>query len=461
MNTMYQSLAVEQTDSSLIPSVADLVLLTDLYQLTMAACYFQEGMAEQQASFEMTVRRLPSNYGYLVAMGLAPVLAYLQTLRFSQAHCEYLQKTGLFDRAPESFWQALVNFRFTGKVWAVPEGTVVFAQEPFIRIEAPLWQAQLVETFILNAINYQTLIATRAARLRDLVGDTAQLLEFGSRRAFSPQAALWAARAALAAGFDATSNVLAAYRLGRVPTGTMAHALVMAIDAQQGSEMGAFTAFHRCFPQAALLIDTFDTEAAIAQLAAQVAAGALEVSAVRIDSGDLVRLSQVVATQLPGTAVIASGDLDEGEIERLQRAGAQIQAYGIGTRLVTGSPVNGVYKLVALGETGVMKIAPDKVTLPGRKQIFRQEAGDGSVCGHRLGLMTDAPAADESALLVPQSLTGHAEPLETLARRVRAEVLRLPESVRRRSQPEAIAVPLSSALQALTAQVQARHAIAP
>ena len=239
-------------DQELTVSSADYSLLTDLYQLTMAACYVGEGLDGRAASFELFARRLPEGFGYAIAMGLAQVLDYLEKFRFSQSQIQGLQSTGIFAGAGERFWTLLATARFTGDVWAVPEGTAVFANEPLLRIEAPLWQAQLVETYLLNAINYQTLIATRAARLRDVAGPEAKLLEFGTRRAFGPQAAVWAARAALAAGFDGTSNVLAALKLGRKPVGTIAHALVMLLlpsKAAKIKRLQLFTAIfrgHRC-----------------------------------------------------------------------------------------------------------------------------------------------------------------------------------------------------------------------
>jgi nicotinate phosphoribosyltransferase len=216
-------------DQELTLAPAEYSLLTDLYQLTMAACYSGEGLEMRPASFELFTRRLPEKFGYLIAMGLSQALDYLEKLQFSSQQIESLQKTGIFEHIPEKFWSLLESGGFSGDVWAVPEGTAIFANEPLLRIEAPLWQAQLVETYLLNTLNYQSLIATRAARLRDVAGSEAILLEFGTRRAFSPQGAIWAARAALAGGLDATSNVLAALKLAQKPTGTMAHALVMAL----------------------------------------------------------------------------------------------------------------------------------------------------------------------------------------------------------------------------------------
>jgi nicotinate phosphoribosyltransferase len=375
-----------QSISSL--SSQDYSLLTDLYQLTMTACYVGESLDQSTASFELFIRKLPKGFGYLIAMGLAQALEYLEQLQFSRTQIEALQATGIFKNAPDRFWELLATAKFTGDVWAVPEGTAIFANEPILRIEAPLWQAQLVETYLLNTINYQTLIATRAARLRDVAGADATLLEFGTRRAFSPQASIWAARAAIAGGLDTTSNVLAALKLGYQPSGTMAHALVMAISAIEGSEQAAFSAFHRYFPGAPLLIDTYDPIAAATALAKQVAAGTIELGGIRLDSGDLITLSQQVKAILPSVDIFASGDLDEWEIAKLRSANAPINGYGLGTKLVTGSPVNGVYKLVEIDGIPTMKQSSGKMTYPGKKQVFRQ-FNAGQFTGDTLGLASE------------------------------------------------------------------------
>jgi nicotinate phosphoribosyltransferase len=434
-------------------------LLTDLYQLTMAACYVGEGLDQRRASFELFTRRLPADFGYLIAMGLEQALHYLENLRFTSAQIASLQATGIFAQVPDRFWDVLADGSFQGDVWAVPEGTTVFANQPLLRIEAPLWQAQLVETFLLNTLNYQTLIATRAGRLRDLVGSEATLLEFGTRRAFSPQAALWGARAALAAGFDATSNVLAALQLGQKPAGTMAHALVMAIGALEGSEMEAFSAFHTYFPGAPLLIDTYDTLTAARNLKTRLETTDMTLSGVRIDSGDLVTLSQQVKALLPQVPIFASGDLDEYRIAELQRAGSCIQGYGIGTQLVTGTPVNGVYKLVEIDDIPVMKTSPGKVTYPGKKQVFRTiEAGQFQ--HDRLGLQQEQPRQGEQCLLQPVMEQGKRlqspEPLSQIADRTIRSIQQLPPAVRQIRDPEPIALSLSDALQDLTDQVQAQ-----
>lgn len=439
-------------DRELTLTPEDYSLLTDLYQLTMTACYVGEGLAERRASFELFVRHLPDSLGYLIAMGLTQGLDYLEKLSFNQQQLESLQKTGIFDHAPPQFWDLLASGRFTGDVWAVPEGTAIFANEPLLRIEAPLWQAQLVETYLLNTLNYQTLIATRAARMRDVAGKEATLLEFGTRRAFSPQGAIWAARAALAGGLDDTSNVIAALKLGRKPSGTMAHSLVMAIKAISGSEDEAFSAFNRYFPGAPLLIDTYDTVGAAERLAQQVKAGNLEFSGVRLDSGDLVALSQKVRSLLPNLKIFASGDIDEWEIARLKESGACIDGYGLGTRLVTGKPVNGVYKLVEIDGIPTMKQSSQKATYPGRKQIFRHYNQE-IVEFDRLGLVDELPEENETPLLQLVMKSGKllqpSECLETIRQRVELSVNSLPAVTRKLSQPSPIPVKISEPLEAL------------
>ncbi|MDJ0742998.1 MAG: nicotinate phosphoribosyltransferase [Xenococcaceae cyanobacterium MO_167.B27] len=430
----------------LIITPQDYSLLTDLYELTMSACYVGEEIADKRASFELFVRKLPENFGYLIAMGLEQGLEYLENLSFSEQQIESLQKTAIFKDATPKFWDLLASGRFTGDVYAVPEGTVIFANEPILRIEAPLWQAQLVETYLLNTINYQTLIATRAARIRDIAGKTAKLLEFGTRRAFSPQASLWAARASLAAGFDGTSNVLAALQLGEKPRGTMAHSLVMAFKGLSGSEDEAFRAFQTYFPTAPLLIDTYDTVAAATRLSQQETIG---VTGVRIDSGDLVTLSQKVRSRLPKIDIFASGDLDEWEIERLQQAGASIDGYGVGTKLVTGTPVNGVYKLVEIDGIPTMKKSSSKVTYPGRKQIFRI-ISNGLIQQDRLSLATEEMTETETPLLQLVMKEGKRidspETLDVIRQRTSNSVATLPVETRKISNPHLISIKVSDAI---------------
>ena len=450
----------QREDQELTIAAEDYSLLTDLYQLTMAACYTGEGLAQRPASFELFARKLPEGFGYLIAMGLAQALNYLEKFRFTSRQLEALQATGIFDSAPAQFWSLLAQGRFTGDVWAVPEGTAIFANEPFLRVDAPLWQAQLVETYLLNTINYQTLVATRAARLRDVAGSEAKLLEFGTRRAFSPQGSIWAARAAIAGGLDGTSNVLAALKLGRKPSGTMAHALVMAIASLSGSEQEAFTAFYRYFSGSPLLIDTYDTVAAAQGLAQRVKAGEIEVTGVRLDSGDLITLSQKVRSLLPHVTIFASGDLDEYEIARLKKAGACIDGYGLGTRLVTGTPVNGVYKLVEIDGIATMKQSSNKATYPGRKQIYRQVVEEKFI-QDRLALTSELPLENEQPLLQLVMEQGQpiqpSEPLAEIQKRTTASVNSLSSSTRQMYNPIEFSVEISKPLQQLTLATQQRQ----
>ncbi|MEL6938832.1 MAG: nicotinate phosphoribosyltransferase [Cyanobacteria bacterium J06598_1] len=435
---------------SVLPS--EYGLLTDLYQLTMSACYVGEALHTKPASFELFTRKLPEGYGYLIAMGLAQGLEYLQNLSFSPAQILQLQRTEIFSNAPNSFWSLLENFRFEGDVWAVSEGTAIFANEPMLRIEAPLWQAQIAETYLLNTLNYQTLVATRAARVRQAAGPEAKLYEFGTRRAFSPQAAIWAARAAIAGGLDATSNVLAALKLDRKPVGTMAHALVMAISALEGSEDEGFEAFHRYFPGAPLLIDTYDTVAAAGRLAHKVKSG-MPLAGIRIDSGDLAEGSKTVRSHLPNTPIFASGDLDEIAIEQLRAKKACIDGYGLGTKLVTGRPVNGVYKLVDVDGIPVMKESSGKLTYPGRKQIFRRYEGD-TVVGDRLALSIEGSLPGETPLLQRVMHNGKqlvaSESLDAIAQRTAASVAALPPTVRQLQAATPLTVTISHGLEQLT-----------
>ncbi|NES72171.1 MAG: nicotinate phosphoribosyltransferase, partial [Okeania sp. SIO2D1] len=399
-------------------------------------------------------------FGYLIAMGLAQALDYLEKFRFSPAQIKALQSTGIFANVPDKFWSVLAEAKFTGDVWAVPEGTAIFPNQPLLRIEAPLWQGQLVETYLLNTLNYQTLIATKAARMRDIAGNEAKLFEFGTRRAFSPQASVWAARAALAGGMDATSNVLAALKLGRKPVGTMAHALVMAISAVEGTEEDAFHAFQRYFPEAPLLIDTYDTSAATRLLAQRMKQGDMQVSGVRLDSGNLGQLSQEVRSLLPEVTIFASGDIDEWEIARLQRENACIDGYGIGTKLVTGVPVNGVYKLVEIDGIPVMKNSTGKVSYPGRKQIYRY-LENGQLKQDYLGLMDEDVSnqtehqTDYFIKLMTQvvhngKIVQKSENLEAIAKRTAASVASLPPEIRSLENPNLLPMKISDNLQELT-----------
>jgi nicotinate phosphoribosyltransferase len=356
-------------------------LLIDLYELTMAAAYFENNFSAD-ASFELFVRSLPKERGFLIAAGLEQALEHLENLRFSGEDIEYLRRQPVFGRIGDFFFDYLRDFRFTGEVWAVPEGTPVFGEEPLLRITAPIIQAQVVETFLLSVLTFQTMIASKAARMAMAAQDR-PVVEFGSRRAHGPNAGVLAARAAYIGGCTGTSNVEAGRRYGIPIFGTLAHSFVMAYT----DEEEAFRQFHRLFPEHnVLLVDTYDTLAAVEKIIRQ----NLHPRAVRLDSGNLLPLSKQVRKRLDQagleeTQIFASGDLDEFRISKLLARGAKIDAFGVGTALATSvdaPALGGVYKLVDLeSDSGLSyraKFSEKKISYPGRKQVFRFCKSDGT-----------------------------------------------------------------------------------
>lgn len=371
-----------------------LALATDLYELTMAAAYFCKEI-RATATFELFVRESPPHRRFLVAAGLEQVLEYLEELRFTHEDIRYLWAHPSFAHVPETFFDYLARFRFQGEVWAVPEGTPMFATEPLLRVTAPILQAQIVETFVLTTLNFQTMIASKAVRVVNAARGR-PVIEFGSRRAHGSEAAMYAARAAYIAGCAGTSNVEAGLHFGIPTFGTIAHSWVMSFD----DELSAFTSYIQAFPHATtLLIDTYDTVAAASRL---VAAG-LRPQAVRIDSGDLASLSREVRRVLDEgglreTKIFASGDLDEYRIDELVRCGAPIDAFGVGTRLSTSADapsLGGVYKLVEIVKDHAarpkVKTSPGKATLPGRKQVWRIAGTDGTIHEDWIALADEPP----------------------------------------------------------------------
>jgi nicotinate phosphoribosyltransferase len=414
----------------------DLALATDLYQLTMAAAYL-ELEPLPGASFELSVRRLPPRRNFLVFAGLEQALAALAALRFDAEQLAYLRGLPAFRAVPEATFARLAEFRFGGEVWAMPEGTVFFPGEPVLRVTGTILEAQIVETLLLSIVAFASAVASKAARVRLAAGD-AGLAEFGSRRAHGPQAALWAARAAYLAGFDSTSNLLAGQRLGIPVVGTMAHSFVLAF----ADEAEAFRRFQRLFPEhAVLLVDTYDTLAGVERALAL----GLPFQGVRLDSGDLVVLAAATRRRLDAAGrrevrIFASGDLDEERVAELRAAGAPIDAFGVGTRVATvaDAPYLGaIYKLVEIERGGRFepraKRSPGKVTLGGRKQVWRRLAG-GEMAGDRIAPAQDAAAeADERPLLLPVMRRGELQATIGLAaarRHCAAELAALPPALR-------------------------------
>ena len=352
----------------------NVALFTDLYELTMAASYFAHGL-DHQATFDLFVRALPAQRRFLVACGIDDALDYLETVRFGPAAIGYLRSLGLF---ADDFLGYLGALRFTGTVWAVPEGEIVFGNEPLLEVTAPLIQAQLAETFLINCVASQSMIASKAARVA-LACAGRPFVDFSARRDHGADAALRGARAAVVGGAVGTSLVAAGQAFGLELSGTMAHAYVMTFD----DERDAFRAYARDFPDnAVLLIDTYATvEGArnAAAVANELRADGIHVRGVRLDSGDLVALSREVRRILDdngcGEVVIfASGDLDEYRITELIAAGAPVDAFGVGTQLGTSGDapsLGGVYKLVEDEDGPKIKLSEGKLTLPGRKQVHR------------------------------------------------------------------------------------------
>lgn len=360
-------------------------LFTDLYQLTMLQAYQAEDMTAR-AVFSLFVRALPPERNFLIAAGLEDALTYLEALRFGPAARGYLRMMPQF---ANDFVDSLADFRFTGDVYAVPEGTPVFAGEPLLEVDAPIGEAQLAETYLLNQITFQTLIASKGARVSLAAGDK-PVIDFGTRRAHGIDAALKAARALHIVGFSATSNVEAGRRYGLPVTGTMAHSYVQAHE----SEREAFAAFAQQYRGTVLLVDTYDTEQGVRRAVALATApdADIELSAVRLDSGDLATLSRRARAMLDDAGladvgIVVSGGLDERAIAALEADGAPISAYAVGARVTTSADaptLDSVYKLTAYDGRGRVKLSPNKQTMPGRKQVFRQSVdgfADGDVIG--------------------------------------------------------------------------------
>lgn len=442
----------------LLQQPGDLSLATDLYELTMAAAYFEHGMAAQTATFELFVRHLPPERGYLVVAGLEQAIEYLIRLRFDDAALDYLRSLPVFERVTGGFWDYLRRFRFTGDLKAMPEGTVAFANEPLLQVRAPLIEAQMVETALLAIVNHQTLIASKAARVVEAArGRT--VVEFGARRAHGLEAATFGARAAVIGGCAGTSNLLAGRAFAIPVYGTAAHSFTMSFT----QEIEAFRAYHQTFPgHDTLLIDTYNTVEG-ARRAVQVG----PIAGVRLDSGDLAALSIQVRqilddAGLSAARIVASGDLNEERIAALLAAGARIDTFGVGTELITSrdAPALGaVYKLVAIddgqGDRPVCKRSEEKATLPGVKQVFRARGPEGRLSGDTLALAGE-PVAGEP-LLEPAIRAGTrvspAVALPELQARARAGREALPEAIRRLRDPASLAVGLSPAVAALSASV--------
>lgn len=408
-------------------------LLTDLYALTMLQAYFDEDMRER-AVFSLFVRRLPARRNYLLACGLEDVLAFLETLHFDRPALAYLESLGRFS-AP--FLAQLETLRFSGDVWAVPEGTPVFAGEPLLEVEAPIAEAQLVEAYVMNQMHLQTLLASKAARVV-AAAQGRPVIDFGQRRMHGIDAGLKGARAFHIAGVDATSNVAAGQIYGIRVAGTLAHSYIQAHD----DEYDAFRAFARVYPDATLLVDTYDTVAGVRNviaLAHELGPG-FRVPAIRLDSGDLGALAVEArrlldAAGLPDVRIMASGGLGEDEIARLLAAGAPIDVFGVGTDMGVSRDVPGLdiaYKLVEYAGHSRMKLSTGKVLLAGRKQVYRIErdgVADHDVLARRDERLDGRPLLYAVMTSGRRTSVGNVT-LDEVRERARQESARLPARVR-------------------------------
>ncbi|MGB9841791.1 MAG: nicotinate phosphoribosyltransferase [Candidatus Bathyarchaeales archaeon] len=433
-------------------------LFTDFYELTMCASYFDNQKFEP-ATFDLFIRRLPENRSYFLFAGLEQVLLYLKSVKFTEEHLAYLKKQGF----NQQFLDYLRDFRFTGDVWAVPEGTVMFPCEPLIRVTAPIIEAQLVETFLLNTVNLQTTIATKASRVVQAAKGKG-VIEFGLRREHGIDAGMKVARCSYIAGCQGTSNVLAGLAYGIPVFGTMAHSFIMSYE----KEIEAFRAFAKTFPdRSTLLIDTYDeiagAEKAVA-VAKELEAKGCRLGGVRLDSGDLVEVSKKVRKILDENGlqyvkIFASGDLDEFRIEDLLNKGAKIDAFGVGTKMGTSADrpyVDVIYKLCeTMNKKGtfspIMKLSEGKATLPGRKQVYRFKDENGNFAKDVIALAHEKIEGDPLLVKVMEKgeIVYDLPSLEKIRETAAENLARLPEKYKKLRNAPMYPVELSLELEKL------------
>ncbi len=444
-------------------------LMTDFYELTMAAGYFENHFA-RKATFELYCHTLPQQRSFLVACGLEEVVNYILNLRFSRQDIRYLKSHPAFSNVSELFFDYLKFFKFSGNVWAMPEGEICFANEPILQVEAPVIEAQILETYLLSMINIQTCVASKAVRVVSasrLDGRQRQVVDFGSRRAHGPAAGVLAARAAFVGGCMGTSNVYAGRKYGIPVLGTMAHSWVQAYE----KEEIAFRKYQKVFPDHAIfLIDTYDTLNA----AKKVVGLKKPVRGVRIDSGDLLGLSQKVRkvldrNGLKDVKIIGSGNLDEYKIEELVHKQAPIDFFGVGTEMVVSGDAPSLdltYKLVQIESPGgrvsyTAKLSRGKHTVPGRKQVYRHFNSKGMMVQDDIALASEPAIKDARPLLAPVMRQGRLLPSLPLTSEIRSFVLnkleQVPRSCRLLKKKKDYPVKLSPRIKALLNAVRRRR----
>lgn len=441
-------------------NLQDLGLLTDLYELTMAQTYLERGM-DERATFSLIIRSYPANRGYFVSAGLEDVLAYLEQFRFSQSDLKYLESTGIFS---PRFLDFLGGVRFTGDVWAIPEGRLFFANEPVLEVTAPIIEAQIVESFIINQVNLQSMIATKASRCV-WAARGREVVDFSLRRTHGVDAGMKVARSSYIAGATSTSNVLAAKTYGIPPAGTMAHSLVTCFP----REVDAFRAYVESFPnRSVLLVDTYDTIAGSEKAAVvgkELEAMGHRLQGVRLDSGDLGELSREVRKRLDDAGlgyvrIVGSGGLDEMDVQRLVDGGAPIDSFGIGTTLGVSADApwtDMAYKLVRYGDRPVMKLSTGKESQPDPKQVYRTRDGDGMYAGDIVALRDEEPINGEPLLekvMANGRAIGPQPSLDEIRGRFTHEFAQLGEQHKALRDPLPYNVSFSPALQALCSTVE-------
>ena len=386
----------------------NMILATDFYQLTMGAAYYQYNHenhineSNDIATFELFIRKFPKNRNYLIFAGLEQAIHYLLNARFTEQTIEFLRKKEVFRNIDSSFFdEYLPKFKFNVDVWAMKEGNFFFPNEPIVRVTGPMFPAQIVETYLLNVINYQTLVASKASRIKCVAPDKV-LLEFGTRRSHSPLAGVYAARASYIAGFSGTSNVVADLELGINSSGTMAHSFVQKFD----DEMESFNLYYKIYEDdSILLIDTYDTEIG----AEKSGKFGNNIKGVRIDSGDLIDHANKVRKILDkngcqNVIIVASSDLNEYKIKEIIDKQAPIDAFGVGTELATSRDdpsISGVYKLIEYNNIPKIKVSEEKITYPGKKQVYRIYDKGGMFKEDILTLENEPSPANSEALLIP------------------------------------------------------------
>ncbi len=439
----------------------NMILSTDFYQLTMTAAYFQYNLEnnikeeDDIAAFELFIRKFPKNRNYLIFAGLEQAIYYLLNARFTKRTIDFLRNKPVFKRIDSSFFdEYLPNFKFNLNVWSMEEGNYFFPNEPIMRIQGPIIHAQLAETYLLNVINYQTLVASKASRIRNIALDKI-LLEFGTRRSHSPLAGVYAARASYIAGFNGTSNVIADIELGINSTGTMAHSFVQKFD----KEIDSFKTYFDIYDEnSILLIDTYDTEKG----AEKCAQFGNKIKGVRIDSGDLINHAIKVRKILDEIGcekvlIVASSDLNEYKIKEIIDQNAPIDAFGVGTELATSRDdptIAGVYKLIEYNNTPKIKISEEKITYPGIKQVYRVFEKNGKFKEDILALDDESTPSDSTPLLQPIMKNGELirklPEIDDIQAFYRENIKKLPERYKDLNEVQTFELKLSKNLDKLT-----------